>query len=41
MPVCFVQFRAKYYVLNPKLGDYEDISISSKNENRHRYKENN
>ena len=26
----FLQFRAKYCVLNPKLGDYEDISIGEK-----------
>ena len=29
MPVSSEQFRAKYCVLNPKLGDYEDISTSS------------
>ncbi len=30
MQVSSGQFRAKYCVLNPKLGDYEDISISEK-----------
>jgi hypothetical protein len=33
------KFRAKNCVLNPKLGDWEDIHINWKIENRHEFKE--